>query len=83
MTPRPEDFRREPIRDTPWPRALLTADDRAAIVALLPKGHWMNVSGKSPKGPFLAVHQSPQGEVARGESGLPVVACLRALGADA
>jgi len=72
-----------PVRPSPWPAALLTTEDYAAIRAVVPEGHWVTLHGH-PDGPFIAYLVNPtEGRVCRATSGLPVLAALRACGINA
>lgn len=88
MTPRPEDFRAGPLRLSPWFTQQMPVAERAAIVARIPDGHWI-VGTASRSGldantrTYQAVLAGPMGEVRRAKSGIPFLACLRALGVEA
>lgn len=71
-----------------WFRAALPPAEEAAVVAALPVGHHI-VGHTRIVGPkhrrmsvYTAVLVGPQGEVSRAASGLPFVACLRAMGIE-
>ena len=83
--PTREDFRAGPLRMSPWFASQLTVQERRQVIALIPADHWIvGTARDSRKGrTFIALLAGPQGSAARAESGLPVVACLRALGIEA
>lgn len=84
--PRADDFRAGPLRMSPRFAQGFPVGERAAIVAALPPRHWITGTASGSDAltrTYQAVLAGPNGEVARAASGLPFVACLRALGVEA